>query len=145
MSELDTVVASLVAAEVKKQLGERNSSLPYVKRAAVTADEWKRLVIIETWDLFYKGKTVTVDHDGVEWYQSRMYNHTYIHDLPLADAAFNVNAPARFGKLDLQFKQYPEYFEVVELPIDMTKRNARAAEVGLEPPKQLNIVRLRKR
>ena len=104
MSELD--ITALVAAEVKKQLGARNS-LPNVKRAAVTVDEWKGLVIIEAWDLMI-GK-----FDDAKFLQmpAGKSKRISITGDTLKNAAFNVNAPARFGKEALNLFDYPEYFE----------------------------------
>ena len=108
MSELDKVVAALVATEVSKQLGERNS-LPYVKRSNVTAAQWRALVVIEAWDL------LSASHNNAVAINFRLMKGEYVHinrDI-LGDAAFNVGAPAKFGKMDLNLYGYPEHFEYV--------------------------------
>ena len=113
MSDFDKAIAALVAVEVNKQLGERNS-LPFVKRAAVTADQWKALVLIEAWDLMYSARG-----KGDGWLQIELSDEwKYPIWGVLSDAAFNITAPARFGKSELSFGSYPEYFEVVSVPDD---------------------------
>ena len=100
MSELDKVVAALVATEVTKQLGERNS-LPYVKRAAVTAAQWRELVTLEAWAIATDIDSAEwyIDADGVKWYSiiddSVIWGST-LSARCVGDAVHNLNAPVRF-------------------------------------------------
>ena len=100
MSELDKVIAALVAVEVNKQLGERNS-LPNVKRAAVTADEWRALILLEAWRLAVANpSTVTIHYkDGFYWHlfdRDLVSYEGYVDGGLISDAIHNINAPAKF-------------------------------------------------
>ena len=100
MSELDKVVAALVATEVAKQLGERNS-LPNVKRADVTAEQWRDIIALEVWELLPKAPKPYYDDDGVAYeYLYQKYYHSErgfeVNADIISDAVHNVGAPAKF-------------------------------------------------
>ena len=99
MSELE----KLVAAEVTKQLAARNS-LPNVKRASVTAAQWRALVLVEAWGLMVDASTLRTDKAGVEWFmplpehlQCTQEDYGIIPKSIIVDAVHNVGAPAKFG------------------------------------------------
>ena len=93
MSELE----KLVAAEVAKQLG----AIPYVKRAKVTAEQWRGLILRELWALVLDSVEPRLDKTGVEWYyipREDISDHRFrISQDLIKDAAHNVTAPAKFG------------------------------------------------
>ena len=109
MSDFDKAIAALVAVEVNKQLGERNS-LPNVKRPDVTADQWKDIIALEAWALIPKADgEVFTDEDGIEWdyileTTAIQVGHWQMSESTIRDAAFNVGAPAPFRKLRINLQ-----------------------------------------
>ena len=106
MSELE----KLVAAEVAKQLG----AIPYVKRAKVTAEQWRALILRELWALVLDSVEPRLDKNGLAWYRIPRED---TDELPyqidqglVRDAAHNVTAPAKFGN-ELIFIDNSELFE----------------------------------